>query len=373
MRVAWVHTDALSSMVTGEDLAAAGQCAALRRAGIDVREVPAAVPRRGVETAAVKVLLSGRNPGYVEAINAAGADVVHLHKWYPWLGRNDLPRLCRPLVATVHNFRPVCPVGTLFREGRVCTDCVSHAPLPAIRHGCFDQSRIRTLPVALSRPFPARRHPLFEAVDVFVAPSRRAAEMFCEPVGIGADRIRILPSFVEPLGVSPSGSPCGWLFVGQLEETKGVKELVSSWPGTEELTVVGSGSLGPELAKLAGGRRIRLLGRRSPREVRELMAGSQGLLFPGSYVETQGLVVGEAASVGCPVIARKGTAGADQVEEHGFGVTVADLTGLSDALAEVTRDRPRLSAAALGYWRRELTPGAWVAGIRAVYSSVLRG
>jgi len=35
-------------------------------------------------------------------------------------GSNWLKRWSGPLVATLHNYRPACAAGTLFRDGKVC-------------------------------------------------------------------------------------------------------------------------------------------------------------------------------------------------------------------------------------------------------------
>lgn len=371
VRVAWVHTDAQRVRVNGEDLAAGEQAAALSRAGVDVRSVPAPVRERAVARDAAAALVTGRNPRYVALINDIRADVVHLHKWFPWLGRYDVRGLRGPLVATLHNYRPLCPVGTLFRDGGLCTDCVDRPPIPAVLHGCLDGSRTRSLAVALSRPSSARRHPLLDVVTAFVAPSQRAAELFVRLGGVAAERVHVVPSFVDPLGVVPAADPSGWLFVGQLEHTKGIDALVDRWPGNRTLTVAGTGSLEPSLRQAAQGRPIRFTGRVSRRAVRELMAGSLGLIFPGRYVETQGLVVGEAASVGCPVVAVEGTAGADQVARHGFGVVVPDLEELPTALSRIEESRRVLAAAALRYWRTELAVDRWMSAILSVYAAAI--
>jgi glycosyltransferase involved in cell wall biosynthesis len=245
--------------------------------------------------------------------------------------------------------------------------------VPAVLHGCFDGSRLKSLPVALSRPYPAARHPLYRAVTLFVAPSRRAAGVLSQLADIDEDRIRVVPAFVEDVGVPPSRAPAGWLFVGQLEPTKGIEELVRHWPRKERLTIVGTGSLQADLLRAVQGSHIDVVGGRSRREVRRMMADSIGLVFPSAYLETQGLVVGEAASVGCPVVALTGTAGADQVTEHGFGVVLDSLEELDPALSAVATNRDALSSAAMTYWREELTEDVWVTRVQSIYSSLAVG
>ena len=73
------------------------------------------------------------------------ADVVHAHNTFPLVS----PSLYYaahsehvPVVQTLHNYRLICPGSTLFRDGKLCEDCVgSPLPLSAVAHGCYRNSR----------------------------------------------------------------------------------------------------------------------------------------------------------------------------------------------------------------------------------------
>ena len=372
MKVLVVHSPARSGIVTGEDVAAAGQVAALREAGHEVHEYDPA-PRGKAELGATmgRLLLAGRpTPGLAATVADVRPDVVHVHKWFPWVTGGDFRTLAAPSVATLHNFRPLCPVGTLHRDGRFCDDCVSGPPVGLVVHKCHRDSYATSLGVAGTRPRAAAKHPFLSALTRYVVPSRRAAEIFTALGHIDAARYAVIPSFVDTLGVERAdGVDDSWLFVGQLEEIKGIDKLIEVLPPGQALTVVGTGSLqgALEATARARGLDVRFLGAQPPVRVRELMARSRGVLFASTFLETQGLVVGEAAAVGCPVIALAGTAAADQVTLGGFGVVVTSLAQLPEAMATVAADRATFADLGLRYWDEYLARATWLRRMEALY------
>lgn len=370
MRVVFVHTPSRPQIVTGEDIAAENQATVLRRAGVDV-EVRSVAPGRLDNLRATKVMIAGSHAAYLRTINDAGADLVHLHKWFPWLGRNDMMAISAPKVATIHNFRPLCPVGTLFRDGEVCTDCVDDRPFPAVLHGCYRGSSLKTIPVALSRPSPARRHAFLSELNGYVFPSDRAKTIVHPHLDGGAVE-RVIPSCVPAPNRNDVGPPNeSWLYVGQLEETKGIRRTLEIWPRDVPLTIIGSGSQFETLRRVASGKKVCFKGKCSPEDVRAAMATHIGLIFPSSYLETQGLVIGEAASVNCPIIALEGTAGADQVERFGLGAVVRAISEIPLAVTEVGRNRERYRSNSAWYWETELKPEVWASRMIAFYEAVL--
>lgn len=53
-------------------------------------------------------------------------------------------------VLTLHNYRLFCPAAIPMRAGQVCTDCLDRrSVLPALQHGCYRNSRLTTVPLAM--------------------------------------------------------------------------------------------------------------------------------------------------------------------------------------------------------------------------------
>ena len=65
-------------------------------------------------------------------IRSARFDVAHFHNTFPLVspaGYYAARKSGLAVVQTLHNFRLICPAGTLFRDGKVCEECVDRGSL----------------------------------------------------------------------------------------------------------------------------------------------------------------------------------------------------------------------------------------------------
>ena len=159
------------------------------------------------------------------------------------------------------------------------------------------------------------------------------------------------------------------LFVGRLEEEKGVRVLLDAWRRAEladaVLAFAGQGPIRPPSGAL---------GRVDRDELPALYAAADVLVLPSirtaTFTEPWGLVVNEAMHQGTPVIATDavGAAAGGLVRdgENGLVVPQRDAAALAQAVRTLAADRPlreRLGAAA----KRDVaaySEEAWVAGMR---------
>src|SRR5688572_988933 len=127
MRIALVHSYYSSRVPSGENNVVDAQAQALRSAGHDVVVVAQStnhrMRRRTYSLEAAVTVATGIGPSPLRALREFAPDVVHLHNLFPNFGRRWLREYDGPLVATMHNYRPLCPAATLFRDGGVCTEC----------------------------------------------------------------------------------------------------------------------------------------------------------------------------------------------------------------------------------------------------------
>jgi glycosyltransferase involved in cell wall biosynthesis len=127
-RIAIVHSFYSHRTPSGENVVVQAQVDALREAGHDVELVAQCAEereaRRSYPLEAAATAASGIGPSPVRQLQRFGPDVVHVHNLFPNFGTRWLRRWRGPLVATLHNFRPVCSNGYLFRDGHVCTLCI---------------------------------------------------------------------------------------------------------------------------------------------------------------------------------------------------------------------------------------------------------
>lgn len=164
--------------------------------------------------------------------------------------------------------------------------------------------------------------PLFRIPRRFLAAGTRQAAYFMR-YGVRQDRIRIaqmtvdVRSFmeqverhrVEATSVSCRDKPTVFLYVGRLEDYKGVQDLLDAFAtlfeegGQTRLIIVGDGSLRARVEDIAHGHpAIDYLGRLSGEALYFAYACADVFVLP-SRVEPWGLVVNEAMAAGLPVIA----------------------------------------------------------------------
>lgn len=351
MHVLVVHNRYASAQPSGENRVVDQEVALLRGAGhrvevferrsddIAARSLPGkvAVPLLVPWNPAVRKELAAR-------LRAERPDVVHVHNVFPLLSPAVLAACADagvPAVATLHNYTQVCPPGTLQRGGRPCTECVgSVVPLPAVRHGCYRNSRLATVPLAVGLSVNRRRW--WTGVERFFCISAAQRDVLVR-AGMPAERLAVKHNFVPEPDARRTGAGEHLLYLGRLAEAKGVRLLMAAWDEVAAgggagvpLVIAGTGPLEPEVTAWAAGRDdVRYVGLLDPAECQKAIARSVAVVAPSTWLEAFGLVVVEAMAVGVPAVAAGHGAFAELVED---GVTgLLHRPGESASLASCLR------------------------------------
>lgn len=369
LRVAVVHSFYSSRVPSGENVVVDLQIEALRRAGHEV----AVIARRTDDleqsrlypvTAGLRVA-SGRGHAPTAELDAFAPDVIHVHNLFPNFGRTWTRRYGDRIVTTLHNYRPVCPGATLYRDGKPCSLCPDAGNArPAVKHACYKDSRVQTLPVALGTRFAA--DPLLESAARVITLND---DMLARYAAFGVERERLVtvPNFVPSGPADPAPTGDHWLFVGRLSHEKGILPLVRDWPDGPRLVVVGSGPLEDEIRAVAGPN-VELLGQRDNSEVRDLLRRAQGLFFPSVWPEGLPTVYLEALASGTPVVASSHSIVGSLVASEGTGFVASDSVAADIARAE--REFPALRGTCRAVFESRYTEDAWIRAIGAVYAEV---
>ncbi|WP_435057114.1 glycosyltransferase [Streptomyces sp. bgisy060] len=370
MHVLVVHNRYASAQPSGENNVVDQEVALLRGAGHRVGVFErrsddiaglslrgkAAVPLLVPWNPAVRAELSAR-------LRAERPDVVHVHNVFPLLSPAVLAACADagvPAVATLHNYTQVCPPGTLQRDGRPCTECVGSTPLPAVRHGCYRNSRLATVPLAVS--LSANRRRWWSGVERFFCISAAQRDVLVR-AGMPAERLAVKHNFVPDPGASRAGAGEHLLYLGRLAEAKGVRLLMAAWDEIAAdggvgvpLVIAGAGPLEREVAAWAADRNdVRFVGLYDPAECRQALARSVAVVAPSTWLEPFGLVIVEAMAAGVPAVAAGHGAFVELVEDgvtgllHRPGETASLVSCLRRIATEPVRNQEMGRAARLRY------------------------
>jgi glycosyltransferase involved in cell wall biosynthesis len=354
VRVVVVHNRYRSAQPSGENRVVESDIAALEADGVEVfpyirdsDEIDAftVIGKAGV---AVRPIASPVDSiAFRRLLREVQPNIVHLHNPYPlispWIVRTA-KAMRVPVVQTVHNYRHVCANGLYFRDSHECTDCVGKAfPWPAIKHGCYRNSTLQSIPMATS--LWAHRS-TWMMVDRFLPVGEHVADHL-RAFGIPDHKIIVRPNVVlDPGEPTPLGN--GALFVGRLSEEKGVRLLLDAWKlagvGAEHtLTIAGDGELRPLVeAAAAADTSIKYVGLVPRDEVGALYEHAELVVVPSIWPEPDPLVAVGALAAGRSVLACRLGAMARYIDDQCGWLADPAATSVATTLSVALSNRDEL-------------------------------
>lgn len=319
MKILLVHNYYGSAAPSGEQQVLEAETALLRTRGHEVEcftRHSDEIRVKGILGAVQGALATPWNPWTVHAIRQAVASfqprIVHVHNTFPLIS----PSLFHAIghraarVLTLHNYRLFCPAAIPLRAGRVCTECLDRrSTVPALRYGCYRDSRLATVPLAVGVWLHRSLGTWTRQVDAFIALTEFQRERMVK-AGLPDGRVYVKPNFYPGCP-----QPLAWnrrkdyaIFAGRLTPEKGIEGLIRAWlqwgEPAPELRVLGDGPLRESLERLAASKPevpIQFFGQVSSQDAEREIAGGKLLILPSIGFETFGMVVLEAFAFGTPV------------------------------------------------------------------------
>jgi glycosyltransferase involved in cell wall biosynthesis len=253
--------------------------------------------------------------------------VVHFHNTFPLVSPAAY-YACReagvPIVQSLHNPRFMCPAATMYREGKVCQDCLGKSvPWPALAHSCYRHSFLHTAAAVGMLTFHRLLRTWEDCVDAYIVVTEFFRQKFIT-AGLPREKVFIKPHFlsIDPGMKQETGNYA--LFIGRLTPEKGIATLLKAWKtlGHIPLWIIGEGPMENDVRRFGqGNSAVRSLPRLSQRECLEVIKGARFLVWPSEgYNETFGLVAIEAFACGTTVITSGSGAMAEVVENNKTGL-----------------------------------------------------
>ncbi|MBK1717892.1 glycosyltransferase family 4 protein [Thiocystis violacea] len=276
-------------------------------------------------------------------IDRTRPDIVHAHNIYHQLTPSIIGAAKRrgiPVVLTLHDYKPVCPVYTRLRQGQVCSDCLGGRFSNVVRHRCADGSLGKSALLYAEAWF-QRLIGSYEQVDRLIAPSAFMHR--------SVTAHRFAPSQVEVIhnGIDCDAPPeasedDGYaLYLGRLSHEKGIETLLASHAGIADevdLAIAGTGPLEEDIR--ARYPKARFLGHLTGDALRETIRRASLIVVPSEWLENCPMSVLEAMALGKPVVASD-IGGIPELVldgETGLLFQPGDRVALRDALTRLMRD-----------------------------------
>jgi hypothetical protein len=343
-RVLQVHTR--YRQAGGEDEVVASEKRLLEEAGLSVAQVLFDNPKPGGSRFSPAPLLQGVAAVWSrgaarrvrDAIKANRSQIVHVHNTFLTASPSVYTAAAAcgvPVVQTLHNYRLVCPAATVYRDGHPCTDCVGRAvPWPAVVHACYRGSRPQSTVVATTLAVHRARGTYTRRIAAYFALTRFQRDLLVRG-GLPADRIEVLPNFLEPDPGITSHRREGLLFAGRLSEEKGVATLLGAAalaPGL--VRVAGQGPLSSLVTAAAAAGDVEALGQLDKNAIFDRLRRAAAMVLPSVWYEGFPVSVLEAFATGTPVIASRIGSLAEVIEDGVTGILAnpEDAQDLADRL-----------------------------------------
>lgn len=255
-------------------------------------------------------------------------NIAHVHNFFPLISPSIYHLLNSegiPVIQTLHDFRFLCTNAFFMRDGNICEECKRGSHFRSIWHGCFKESRIRTVPVALMLKLHQYLDTFRKKIDAYICLTEFQRKIFAD-AGFAENKLFVKPNFVEDISEGNSIKRGNYaVFIGRLGEEKGVKILIEAWRTLQELPlmVIGDGPDGEKYKKMVhniGIKNIEFFGFRPHSECMGLLNEAMFLVMPSIWYETFGLTIIEAFSRAKPVIASNLGAMAELVVDNKTGL-----------------------------------------------------
>ncbi|GAB3964292.1 hypothetical protein GCM10028806_01670 [Spirosoma terrae] len=336
---------------------------------------------------AIQFFISIWNPFSINSLKAVISDfhpdVIHIHNWHYASGPviiRTLKKLGLPVVITLHNYRLLCPSGSLMDKGHLFINSLNaNFPWESIRRRVFRDSYLMTFWLAFVIWF-HKKIGTWNAVDKYIVLSAFAKHLYTSStLNIDSSKFCIKPNFVDQGPIINKDRESFFLYVGRLSEEKGAEVLLAAFQNSDfQIKIAGDGPLAEKVKKASvDNNNIEYLGVLGKRDVLELMQQCSALIFPSIWYEGMPMVILEAFSLGTPVIASNFGAMSSLIQNgvNGLHFEVNMPEALLDILTEWKNYpltvKQAFSHKALETYERNYTPEANYKMLIDIYQSVI--
>ena len=208
-----------------------------------------------------------------------------------------------PVLQTIHNFRFLCPGATFYRDKHFCEDCVTKGLKCAIKHKCYRGNRIQTL-ICVINTWIHRHTGILRKIH-YITLTDFNKQKLIQLKQIMPEKVFVKPNFSFELLSQNNWEKVQrkyYLFVGRIEEIKGIHILVEAFRKMpdKELRLAGQGPLKQVYEGKEGN--ITFLGQVNHEELMKMIWGAKAVILSSQIYEGFPMIIPEAFSLYTPMI-----------------------------------------------------------------------
>lgn len=315
-------------------------------------------------------------------------EVAHLHIFYGQLSSSVLATLSElgiPCVMTVHEYRMLCPVSTMYTQRLgVCERCARGGVANAVTHRCNRGSMLASGLSAMEAWVRDSKYAYQANVDHFLMVSEFCRNKHIEYLPDIARQSSVLYNFVSDKDVAAAPAPVGadapFLYAGRLSHEKGVRLLCDAFSKRPQLQLRIAGT-GPSLDELVRDyvaiANIQFLGKLDSANLKRELQRAKFSIVPSEWYENNPMAILESFGVGTPVLGAEigGIPELVRSGETGFQFQPSSLDSLLAAIDHANEVSPAelqaLGENAIALIRERHSEGAYYEQLMAGYQRAI--
>lgn len=276
-----------------------------------------------------------------EIIDKNNIDIVHVHNTLPLISPSIYyaARAKKiPVVQTIHNFRLLCPGATFTRNGVICEDCLVKGLGQSLKNKCYRNSLVQTsIMYAMLRVH--RFIGTYNKIDYITLTEFNKKKLL--NLIKDESRIHVKSNFIEKKEKTKRNLENYFVYIGRLDEIKGINFLVESWKDIDEnciLYIIGRGTEEDnikEYIKKNELKNIKVLGFVQREKAFEIMKKAKAVIVPSKCYEGFPMTIVESFSLGVPIIGSKLGNIKDIVEDRYNGLLFSNKSELNEVVEEI--------------------------------------
>lgn len=257
-----------------------------------------------------------------EALAANDIKVAHLHNIHHYITPAIIWKLKKAgvkIIWSLHDYKIICPEGLFISNGKICEKCITGNFFHCSLNKCKKNSLSASVLASVEAYF-YHKSGIYHKVDAYLCPSEFLKNKFRQS-GFNDAKLYVsnlcydipyIDEFIKGYnntgaGLTPNDDYI--LYVGRLEDIKGIKTLVKAVKGTGiQLKIVGAGAAEGELKGLVEKEQvtnIQFLGFKDKPAVFELTLNARFVICPSECYENFPFSVIETFLFSRPVIGSK--------------------------------------------------------------------